>query len=117
MEAERKKRSAIEEEVDDDDEEKMEKFFALITNFRNVRDQLRDKALNTRSKEKESDKQEKPLWTPSFQREDFMAEDVQFKSSSSALPGPSSQRHEQDKSSKQKKEEEEEEELDLRLSL
>ncbi|XP_057963083.1 protein NIM1-INTERACTING 3 [Malania oleifera] len=88
MEGETKRRTMVGEE-DEDEEEKIEKFFAIIRNTREVQQRL----VGSRPKEdeKEEAKEEKPSggkWNPTFQLEDF-AEDALSKGSSSKGAGPS----------------------------
>ncbi|KAL5060873.1 hypothetical protein RYX36_032477 [Vicia faba] len=62
MEGERRKRKTLEEE-EESEEEKMEKFFALIKSRRD---------LVSKADKKVEEKQEKGIWNPMFQLEDFI---------------------------------------------
>lgn len=80
MGRERAKRPAVSllrpEEVEDE-EEQMEKFFGLLRSIKATRDCWR----NEESKKKvKKVKEEKAVWTPSFEWEDFNCE-IEFKSS------------------------------------
>ncbi|XP_035549351.1 uncharacterized protein LOC118349296 [Juglans regia] len=114
------------DDVEEDDEQKMEKFFALIRNIREARDQrvrsngpdvIKGSIDNKRSKMNKVIEEEKKIkivtevWKPSFEPEDFMEKvaGAQFKT----VLG-SSQIQETDQ---EKEKEEEEGLLDLKLSL
>ncbi|KAG2697766.1 hypothetical protein I3843_07G120100 [Carya illinoinensis] len=111
----------------EDDEQKMEKFYDLIRNIREARDRLMNGSVPTKGlqnkknkkKAEEDHHQEQTniqVWTPSFEREDFMEEsrrEAQFKT---VHAGTTSEREAGARKEKDK-EEEEEERLDLKLSL
>ncbi|MCI06241.1 protein NIM1-INTERACTING 1-like [Trifolium medium] len=89
MEGERRKRKLLEEE-EENDEEKMEKFFALIKNTRDL--------LSKPDKKVDEGKKEKSIWNPTFQLEDFIGCEELGKSNVSvsvthdAVAGPSSEK-------------------------
>lgn len=60
-----------EEEGEDNEEQKMEKFFALIRNAKDVRDRLCKEKEDDDNKKVEEDK-EKGVWKPNFEPEDFI---------------------------------------------
>lgn len=84
-------------EVEEDDEKKIEEFFALIKNFKDVRNQLKDntyKGKNKRKRMSDSETDEckrnsaaAAAWVPAFHCEDFTAE-VKYRRPSSVLPPP-----------------------------
>ncbi|CAA3009985.1 NIM1-INTERACTING 1-like [Olea europaea subsp. europaea] len=87
-------------EDEEDDEKKMEEFFALIRNFKDVRNQLKDqteKGNNKRKRKSDSDsdhhRKSVAAWVPAFQWEDFTTE-VEFRRPSYVLPSPCNNRNE-----------------------
>ncbi|CAI9774260.1 unnamed protein product [Fraxinus pennsylvanica] len=79
----------------EDDETKIDEFFALIRNIRDIRNQLNDqteKVHNNRKRKSNSDsddhhRKSTSAWVPAFQWEDFTTE-VEFRRPSSVLPSP-----------------------------
>ncbi|XP_043726240.1 protein NIM1-INTERACTING 1 [Telopea speciosissima] len=114
----------LESAEEEDEEEKIERFFALIRSFRDVRDSARKRELNndTKKKDKEAEKKSgKSLWVPSFKREDF-AEQIEFKTpslirSSCNREGDDNIMRKKQKKNHKEKEEEEEEDQGVRLNL
>ncbi|KAF5455448.1 hypothetical protein F2P56_025021 [Juglans regia] len=126
--ASRKRKNCHYHDDDDleDDEQKMEKFYDLIRNIREARDRFMNgsdatKGIQNKKKNKKAGEdhhhQEQTniqVWTPSFEREDFMEEsrrEAQFKT----VHAGSSEREAGARKDNDK--EEEEERLDLKLSL
>ncbi|MQM16308.1 hypothetical protein Taro_049262 [Colocasia esculenta] len=92
----------------DDEEQQMEKFFALVKNVREMREQQRRAGGDEMAKRT---KVEQPQWRPTFEWEDFRGTANLRKSPAGAIPGTSEVGGE----GKEKKEEEAG--LDLNLSL
>ncbi|XXG83772.1 hypothetical protein AAC387_Pa10g1454 [Persea americana] len=89
---------------EEDEEEKMEKFFATIRSIRAAKESWREEPVAKKMR-----KEDKAVWTPSFQLEDFMKE-ILMKSPERS-PGPSKKDdHEDDKDNG-------DDSLNLKLSL
>ncbi|EEF50007.1 uncharacterized protein LOC125368685 [Ricinus communis] len=108
MEKERKMKQgnpAQEEGFAVDDDEKVEKFFSIIRRLRDARDLSTNSLRETeaRKRMKKAKKTQTPVWTPSFQLEDFGGLEL------ADITQPTSSNNEQEKKKR--------EELDLNLSL
>ncbi|OMO64070.1 hypothetical protein CCACVL1_22075 [Corchorus capsularis] len=126
----------------DDEEEKMEEFYALIKNIRESRDRLMinripDDQILTKNKNKEAaaddhdesngknkrkaleEEEEKQVvvWKPSFQREDFIADQAHHPYALSIATSTASQTKVGITTSQDQKEEVKDQGLDLTLSL
>ncbi|KAG2697765.1 hypothetical protein I3760_07G120600 [Carya illinoinensis] len=107
------------EEEEEEEDVKMEKFFALIRNFREARDYYKRKEMSDLEKNNRSHKKAKRVggeqsscnWVPKFEQEDFAREVVEFRRTPLLFfPRP----HNEEKN---KKEGEDDGGLDLRLTL
>ncbi|KAJ4727868.1 NIM1-interacting protein [Melia azedarach] len=86
----KKRKLCRDEEEEDNDEEKMEKFYTLVRNIREVRERLMSRSYSTKEIENNDNnrlskisklEEKKPVevWKPAFQREDFLEDIDQFK--------------------------------------
>ena len=117
------KREEIKSNGAEDEEEKMDKFFALIRNFRDARNEL-EMIINNNKRRKTHVDQKPSSWTPSFEWQDFtQGGGVGLASPSTSLifPNPSSHNNhhnqQQQDGRKQQEEEDEQSGLDLKLAL
>lgn len=118
---ERKKRKMeTEEKEEETEEEKMEQFYALLRNTKDMRNRLRSSAQIEEKKTLSS------LWSPSFQPEDFM-EDSNSNVNTNQVGGSSSSNNKRSEQEKHEQRQQEEDggknnhdtqhNLDLNLSL
>ncbi|KAK8497589.1 hypothetical protein V6N13_002992 [Hibiscus sabdariffa] len=103
---------------DEEDEDKINAFFTLVRNIRDVRNQMLIVSQGTKEKQKSAAATEemKSTWTPSFQWEDFVQDHRHLTNNSTfianaTLPGSSKNNVEQ------KSRTHEHQDLDLNLSL
>ncbi|GFY98640.1 hypothetical protein Acr_13g0000410 [Actinidia rufa] len=95
----------------DAEEEKIDKFFALIRNFRDARNEL-EMIINNNNKRRKTHVDQKPSsWTPSFEWQDFTHVGFASPPTSLIFPNPNSHNnhHNQQQQDGKKQQEEEDE--------
>ncbi|KAJ9187919.1 hypothetical protein P3X46_003330 [Hevea brasiliensis] len=108
--------SVYNDEDDEQEEQKVEKFFSLIRGFQEARNNRRkDQVLEEEERKKKvkrlNDSQPSSSWVPSFEWEDFMTDEIQFRRPLPLVfPRPRNQKED-------KKQQEEDDGLDLNLTL
>ncbi|KAL9427043.1 hypothetical protein AB3S75_033765 [Citrus x aurantiifolia] len=113
----------------ENEEEKVEQFFALIRNTKEMHDHLRNSEGVKEEKEKEMDQEKKAAkvsaaWNPTFQPEDFMEGDINningsknFLSENQQVGSSSKSQENEEEKEKAEARKEANNELDLKLSL